>query len=137
MKIKDILSDNASLTETNRAFDLYRQESPEGRYFVYLLSKKFSKYQNIFLNEDGSVAAEFMYLFGGLTNKKKKKKVLCKPTVQKGIINLVVYRGKPNTVHGLDDGVFSSYRPPLSTQKIYFISEAELCAFFEKDRALS
>ena len=129
--MKDFLKRNAKIEKKENGYSLYKINLEGCEYYIYLLSKHFSKYQNVILKSDGTVLIEYMYLFGGRNRPYKVRKVLCKPIVDKKYLNFVVYKGVPNMVFGLDDGVYKSNCLSLETKFIYFLSINDLYMFFK------
>lgn len=120
--MKNVLARNAVIVKKESGYSIYKTDIDGCECYIYFLSKHFSKYQNIILKEDGTVVVEHMYLFGGRSIPYKVKKVLCKPNIDKQHLNFVVYKGAPNTVFGLDDGVYKSDYLSCQTKYIYFLS---------------
>ncbi len=121
----------AELIRKDNGYNLYKIVFNESSYYVYVVSKRFSKYQNIILKKDGTVVVEYMYLFGGRCGPTRVEKVLCKAIPDKSHFTFMVIRGTPSLIRGLDDGVHSSYRLPLESRLIYFLSFKELLSHFE------
>lgn len=118
-----------TMVEKGNGYSIYKIHVDGYESYVYFLSKRFSKYQNIVLKEDGTIVIEYMYLFGGRNRPYKVKKVLCKPIIDGEHLNFVVYKGAPNTVFGLDDGVYKSNYLLCQTEYIYFLSIKDFGVF--------
>ena len=110
------------LVKKENGYSIYKIYVDGYESYIYFLSKHFSKYQNIILKEDGTVMIEYMYLFAGSNRPYKVKKVLCKPIIDRQHLNFVVYKGAPNIVFGLDDGIYKSSYLLCQTKYIYFLS---------------
>lgn len=130
--MKKILK-NDILVKKENGYSLYKTDRDSSEYYVYFLSKRFSKYQNIILKEDGTVVIEYMYLFGGRNRPYKVRKVLFKPIIDSRHINFVIYKGAPNMIFGLDDGVYKSACLSNRTEFVYFMSVNDFCVFLNKN----
>jgi len=124
------LKRNTQLIKYENDYSLYRMSRNDRECYIYVLSKHLSKYQNVILKEDGTIVIEYMYLFGGKNRPYKVKKVLCKPIIDNQHLNFVVYKGVPNMVYGLDDGVYKSCCRSWQTKFIYFLSAKDFHIFF-------
>jgi len=115
--IEDV--DNYRLTEVTIGQD---------NYLVYLCKAPLSKSAHVICSQDETVYVEHFYPFGGMSSPIKDKSVLVKPTVRKRTATLVVLRGRPGMLAGLDEGVFVSHAPHSEPQKnkVTILSEAEL-----------
>lgn len=120
--MKKFITRNAMLVKKGNGYSIYKIYVDGYESYIYFLSKHFSKYQNIILKEDGTVMIEYMYLFGGSNRPYKVKKILCKPIIDRQHLNFVVYKGAPNIVFGLDDGIYKSSYLLCQTKYIYFLS---------------
>ena len=130
--MKHFLKRNAEIFKNEDGYILYKMNRDDREYYIYFLSKRFSKYQNIILKEDGTVVIEYMYIFGGRSRPCKVRKVLCKPIIDSRHLNFVVYKGSPNMVFGLDDGVYKSSCLLSQAKFIYFLSVNDFYMFLNE-----
>lgn len=81
----------------------------EGRaYAVYMTKKAANKATRIYCEEDGALYWEQYYMMGGPCTPAVVKNVLVKPYRAPEEIAVVVIKGKPGGISGLDEGIWVS-----------------------------
>ncbi len=78
------------------------------KYTVYFSKKAASKATQICCGEDGSVYWKQFYIAGGYSRPSVEKSVLVKPENNKDESEIVVIKGKPAMIAGLDEGIWLS-----------------------------
>ena len=114
------------ITEEN---DLYRKVTFEintQRYAVYISKNSATKATRIYCEADNTVYWEQYYMMGGICTPSVVKSVLVKPKRERDEITLVVIKGKPGTIVGLDEGTWVSAKKGKldSAKDIFVMSEA-------------
>ena len=67
---------------------------------------------------------EQFYLFGGMARPAREKKYALKPTCEKNAITVVVIRGNPGNIIGLENGIFKSHLSSPKTNNVYLMTES-------------
>ncbi len=95
-------------------------------YSVFISKRRASKRTHIVCGDDGTVKWVQFYLpFGGMSSPNKEENVLIKPIFQKNTVTIIVIKGKPAIIKGLDTGIFiSASGTAKSSSDIYVMSEA-------------
>lgn len=108
------------------------------KYVIYLTKKAATKATVIYCEKDGTVYWEQHYMMGGICTPSIVKSVLVKPTRNPDEIVMVVIKGKPGTIVGLDEEIWVSARNgKLNGQKdIFVMSEAAFKLFEPKSETL-
>ncbi len=106
-------------------FDLYTLKLGETPLNLYVSLKRATKSTHIHCTESGDIMWEQFYLFGGMSRPAREKKYVLKPSVVKNAVTVVLIRGNPKEIIGLDNGAFKSYHAPLETGNVYLIKENE------------
>lgn len=113
--------------------DLYRTvafSKGEENYIVYATKDTATKHTDIECREDGTVYWTQYYPLSGGYYPARVEKVLIKPKRQPDTVVIVLIKGKPRVMVGLDDGKFVSARRPLKNETdIYVMSEGAFKAF--------
>lgn len=105
------------------------------KYAVYTSKSTATKATRIYCESDGAVYWEQHYMMGGPCTPSIVKSVLVKPERADDEITLVVVKGKPGVIAGLDEGIWvSAKKGRLGGKKdIFVMSEALFKLFsFEK-----
>ncbi len=110
--------------EQTKNYSLYKKDS----IYLYIIKKRMSKRIIIHLEESGDTVLEQMYPFGGMSKPSQVKGFTLKPYTNKNTITIVLYRGTPLLIKGLDENNFVSAAERYKNGNILFISENE----FEK-----
>ena len=104
-------------------------ERNEKQYVIYVSKKKAGKGTHIYCNDDGTVYWEQLYPFGGISRASSDRYVLVKPIIKKSIVQIVLISGKPDSINGLDEGIFVSSRGKKRDDCIYVMSETAFKLF--------
>ncbi len=130
-----------SLYHYSRAFGKILEETDEIRklgftrhgqaYVLYLTKKSASKATGIDCGGDGTVYRTQYYIAGGHGSPSVVKKPLLKPERKPDEIAVVVIKGKPGTITGLDEGIWVSAKNGKLRSKndIFVMSEAAFKLF--------
>ena len=113
--------------KVKKHYTLYRFTYQNHPFKIYL-TPKVNKASVIHCKNSGDIIWELLYPFGGMSHTYREKHFLLKPTFEKGVITIVVIKGKPATITGLGNGLFSSVYGKDS-DKIYVMSEKEFGTF--------
>ncbi len=108
--------------EQGNTYSLYKKENIN----MYIIKKRTSKRTIIHLEESGDIIIEQLYPFGGMSKPSQVKKFTLKPIANKNIITIVLYRGKPLFIKGLDENNFVSSEKLYKNGNILFINEHDL-----------
>ena len=101
------------------------------KYAVYLSKKAATKATRIDCEADNTVYWEQYYMMGGPCTPSVVKHILVKPERAKDEIAVVVIKGKPGVITGLDEGIWVSAKNGKlkGTQDIFVMSEAVFKVF--------
>lgn len=104
------------------------------RYVVYMTKKTANKATRIYCEDNGTIYWEQYYMMGGICTPQIIKNVLLKPERSADEITIVVIKGKPGVIVGLDEGIWvSAKNGKLRGEKdIYVMSEAAFKVFEPK-----
>lgn len=104
------------------------------KYVIYLTKKSATKATRIYCEADETVYWEQYYMMGGLSTPSIVKSVLVKPERHPDETVIVVIKGKPGTITGLDEGIWLSSRREASKspKDIFVMSEAAFKLFGNK-----
>ena len=98
----------------------------EDKYVIHTTLFRAKKSTVIHCKDDGAIYREELYPFGGMSRPSSVTSLLVKPTVKDGETVIVVIRGKPATVVGLDDGRFlSAHKARIDRNSVYAMTEKE------------
>ncbi len=105
------------------------------KYVIYYTKESANKGTCIYCEKDETIYWEQLYRVGGPVAHLLEKNVLVKPKRNTDEIVIVVIKGKPGTIIGLDDGIWVSARNgKLRGQKdIFVMSEAAFKIFNHKN----
>jgi DNA-binding Xre family transcriptional regulator len=114
--------------------DIYKKVSFElnsQKYAVYISKSSANKSTRIYYEADGTVYWEQYYIMGGICTPSIVKNVLVKPERMNDEIAIVVIKGKPGVIVGLDEGIWiSAKKGRLGGEKdIFVMSEAVFKVF--------
>jgi len=99
--------------------------------FKIYITPKANKATVIHCKDSGDIIWEQLYPFSGTyggVGSNREKHFLLKPTFEKAIITIVVIKGKPATITGFGNGLFSSAYGK-DNDKIFVMSEKEFGTF--------
>ena len=118
------------VTDENELTKKVEFEKDGQKYVLYITRSAVTKSTHIHCKEDGSVYREDLYPFGGYTNPSRVESVLVKPQRKADETVIVVIKGKPGIITGLDEGIFVYSRGKIKTNKdIYVMSETAFKLF--------
>lgn len=106
-------------------FDLYQLEYKEQNVNLYISHKRARKSTHIHCTESGDILWEQFYPFGGMSRPAREKKYALKPLCDKNAITVVIIRGTPGNITGLDNGIFKSHLTVPENNNIYLITEKD------------
>ena len=117
--------------------DNYRKvtfEIGSQKYAVYMSKNLATKATRIYCEADNTVYWEQYYMMGGMCTPSIVKSILVKPERAKDEIALVVIKGNPGIIVGLDEGIWVSARKGKfdSMKDIFVMSEAVFKLFSPK-----
>ena len=99
-------------------------------YIVYVTKSTATKATHIECRNNGTVYWVQFYILGGVSKPSRVEKALIKPTHQKDTVSIVLIKGKPTLVTGLDDGMFvSAHRKLKKDTDVYVMTESEFKLF--------
>ena len=80
--------------------------------------------------DDNTIYWVQFYPFGGMSGPSRVEKVFMKPILNKEETSIVIIKGKPGLIKGLDEGIFVSNRgTPKSKNSVYVMSEGAFKIF--------
>lgn len=102
------------------------------RYKVYISNQSANRATRIFCRNNGTVVWEQQYAVG--ISPKIERTVLVKPEREKDEIAMVIIKGKPDLIGGLDEGIFRSSRGYLlGDSDVYVMSETAFKLFLPEE----
>ncbi len=125
-----VLVENSTKTSLE-FFDLYQFEYKGQNVNLYLSHKCVRKSTHILCTESGDVIWEQFYPFGGMSRPAREKKYVLKPICDKNAITIVVIRGAPGNITGLDNGIFKSHLTAPEKNNVYLMTEKNTINFLE------
>ena len=127
-KLKKIIRDAPK--QDLEHFYLYNLKLNDIAVNLYVSRKRATKRSHIHCTEGGDIMWEQFYPFGGMSRPAREKTYVLKPICDKNAISIVVVRGKPGIVVGLDSLIKSSYSP-LNSGKIFLLTEDSATVFIQ------
>lgn len=124
-KLKKIIGDAPK--QNLEHFYLYNLKFNDIAVNLYVSKKRATKSTHIHCAESGDIIWEQFYPFGGMSRPAREKKHVLKPQCDKNIITVVVIRGNPQEIIGLDIGFFQSVEMSLEFGNAYLVTENEFC----------
>ena len=112
-------------------FDLYQHKYKEQNVNLYISHKRAQKSTHIHCIESGDVIWEQFYPFGGMSRPAREKKYALKPICDKNAITVVIIRGNPGNITGLDNEIFKSHLTAPEKNTVYLMTEKNAIRFFE------
>ena len=112
-------------------FDLYQFEHKGENINLYISHKRTRKSTHIHCTESGDIMWEQFYPFGGMSRPAREKKHALKPICDKNAITVVIIRGTPGNIEGLDNGIFRSHSAAPEKNNVYLITEKNVFNFLE------
>ena len=98
---------------------------------LYVSIKRATKRAHIHSTESGDIMWEQFYPFGGMSRPAREKKYALKPICDKNAITVVIIRGMPGNITGLDNGIFKSHLAAPEKNNVYLMAEKNLTKFLE------
>ena len=74
---------------------------------------------------------EQFYLFGGMSRPAQEKRYALKPICDKNAITVVIIRGTPGNITGLDNGIFQSHLAAPEKNSAYLMTEGNAINFLK------
>ena len=112
-------------------FDLYQVEYKEKNVNLYISHKRATKATHIHCTESGDIIWEQFYPFGGMSRPSREKKYVLKPECDKNAITVIVIRGNPGNITGLENGIFNSHLSEPKKNNIYLMTEKNVINYLE------
>ena len=128
-KLKKIIGDAPK--QNLEHFYLYNLNLNDIAVNLYVSKKRTTKRAHIHCTESGDVIWEQFYPFGGMSRPAREKKYALKLICDKNAINIVIIRGTPGNITGLDSGIFKSYFASPKTNNVYLMSEKNSMQFLK------
>ena len=98
---------------------------------LYVSKKKATRRAHIHCTESGDILWEEFYPFGGMSRPAREKKYVLKPICDKNAITVVIIRGTPGNITGLDNGIFKSHLAAPEKNNVYLVAEKNSIKFLE------
>lgn len=100
------------------------------KYSVFISKSRATKATHIECRPDNTIYWVQFYPFGAGRWPSRVENVLIKPINHKDETTLIVIKGKPGIITGLDEGIFVSSRGiPKSNNSVYVMSEGDFKLF--------
>ncbi len=126
-KLKKIIGDAPK--QNLEYFYLYNLKLNDISVNLYASKKRATKATHIHCTESGDIMWEQFYLFGGMSRPSREKKYALKPQCDKTAITVVVIRGEPGNIIGLESGIFKSHLSVVQNNNVYLMLEKDVLAF--------
>ena len=128
-KLKNIIGDAPK--QNFEHFYLYNLKLTDIAVNLYVSKKRATKRAHIHCTESGDVILEQFYPFGGMSRPAREKKYVLKPQCDKNAITIVIIRGTPGNITGLDNGIFKSHLAAPEKNAVYLMTEKNAMCFLE------
>ena len=112
-------------------FYLYNLNLNDIAVNLYVSKKRATKRAHIHCTESGDILWEQFYPFGGMSRPAREKKYALKPLCDKNAITIVIIRGTPGNITGLDNGIFKSHLAAPKKKNVYLMTEKNVVEFLE------
>ena len=99
------------------------------RYTVYVSKKRASKATRIECRENETIYWIQYYPFGSMCGPYQVETMFLRPKPAKGETRIVLFRGKPGVIVGLDEGIFVSAHGTPGEGTVYVMSEGAFKLF--------
>ena len=129
MSIKKFIKNSSK--EKLDYFSFYKITIKNNNLNLYVSKKRAAKATHIHCTESGDIMWEQFYPFGGMSRPAREKKYALKPICDKDVINIVIIRGTPGNITGLDNGIFKSHLTAPEKNNIYLMTEKNSIRFLE------
>lgn len=110
-------------------FYLYNLKINDIAVNLYVSKKRATKATHIHCTESGDIMWEQFYPFGGMSRPSREKKYALKPVCDKNAITVVIIRGTPSNITGLDNGIFKSHLSAPEKKNVYLMTESSSSHF--------
>lgn len=121
------------LASQNELYKTVEFSVGETRYTVHVTKRSAGRATHIHCREDGTVYWEQLYLMGGMSRPSSETHVLIRPRSHENARTIVIIRGKPASITGLDEGIFvSAKREATGENDVYVMSEGAFKLFMGK-----
>ena len=128
-KLKKIIGDAPK--QNLEHFYLYNLKINDIAVNLYVSQKRATKRAHIHCTESGDIMWEQFYPFGGMSRPSREKKYALKPVCDKNAITVVIIRGTPSNITGLDNGIFKSHLAAPERNNVYLMTEKNSIQFLE------
>ena len=128
-KLKKIIGDAPK--QNLEHFYLYNLNLNDIAVNLYVSKKRATKRAHIHCTESGDILWEQFYPFGGMSRPAREKKYVLKPICDKNAITVVIIRGTPGNITGLDNGIFKSHLAAPEKNNVYLVAEKNSIKFLE------
>ena len=112
-------------------FYLYNLKLHDIDVNLYVSKKRATKATHIHCTESGDIIWEQFYPFGGMSRPSREKKYVLKPECDKNAITVIVIRGNPGNITGLENGIFNSHLSEPKKNNIYLMTEKNAINYLE------
>ena len=129
LKLKRIIGNSAK--ESLEHFYLYNLRHNDITVNLYISKKRATRATHIHCTEGGDIMWEQFYPFGGMSRPAREKTYVLKPLCDKNAITVVIIRGTPGNITGLDNGIFKSHLATPEKKNVYLMTEKNSMQFLE------
>ena len=129
MNIKELIK--SSPKEELDFFRFYKLIIENKNVNLYVSKKRATKSTHIHCTESGDIIWEQFYPFGGMSRPAREKKYALKPLCDKNDITVVIIRGTPGNIRGLDNGIFKSHLAAHEKNTVYLMTKKNSIQFLE------
>ncbi|MBE6534427.1 MAG: hypothetical protein E7678_05625 [Ruminococcaceae bacterium] len=129
MSIKELIGNSPK--EELDYFNLYKLTIKNSNINLYVSKKRATKRAHIHCTESGDIMWEQFYPFGGMSRPAREKKYVLKPQCDKNAITIVIIRGTPGNITGLDNGIFKSHLAAPEKNTAYLMTEKNAIEFLQ------
>lgn len=128
-KLKNIIGDAPK--QNLEHFYLYNLRHNDITVNLYISKKRATRATHIHCTEGGDIMWEQFYPFGGMSRPAREKRFVLKPVHDKNSITVIIIRGTPGNITGLDSGIFKSHLAAPEKNNVYLMTEKNLTKFLE------
>ena len=122
------------VTDENEKFKTVSFSKSGNNYTVYVSKSRATRATHIECRADNTIYWVQFYPYGGYGRPSRVESVFIKPAFQEGKTAIVIIKGKPGVITGLDEGIFVSSRgTPKSKNCVYVMSEGAFKLFETHD----
>ena len=119
------------VTDENESFKTVSFSKSGRNYTVYVSKARATKATHIECRNDNTIYWIQFYPFGGMSRPSRAERVFIKPIPgRREETSIVLIKGKPGLITGLDEGIFVSSRgTPKTKNSVYVMSEGAFKIF--------